>query len=379
MPRIFQSQNKWSSPRTKGAIHNRQGWAVMRYNGRMKATGLKFHPDNRKQCIAMLEKWVAELRHPEQFREQRPASHGVLTLYAAIDRFEKARYPMLSQAAVKNYERAFAYFVKRDLPLDYQMLYDEIVARNSAATSGAAGEKLAVNTWRKYVSSFSTFFDFVVEQEWLRKNPIASIGIPKRQQKLDVLIYSREEIAAICAQVRETANHEDYALLFELLGLTGLRISEALALSWVDITEKSIKVMNAKGGRPRILAIDPLPGLRETIERIRRVMEDYSRKAPGMRRRHSPKDNVFWWIDPTDPRNVFNEAKETLGMKDDGRTLHTLRGSAEWWWENALGWDDPTICDYAGHTSRVRHQHYRAMPTAEELEQRINHRHKVGT
>jgi integrase len=90
-----------------------------------------------------------------------------------------------------------------------------------------------------------------------------------------------------------------------------------------------------------------------------------------MRRRHSPKDNVFWWIDPTDPRNVFNEAKEALGMKDDGRTLHTLRGSAEWWWENVLEWDDRTICDYAGHTSRVRHQHYRTIPTYQELADRL--------
>ena len=219
----------------------------------------------------------------------------------------------------------------------------------------------------------------MVEQEWLRKNPVTSIGIPKRQQKVDVLIYSREEIAATCAQVRETPNHEDYALLFELLGLTGLRISEALALRWVDISDKSIEVMNAKGGRPRILAVEPVPGLRNTIERIKQVMEEYSRKAPGMRRRHSPKDNVFWWIDPTDPRNVVNEAKEELGMKDDERTLHTLRGSAEWWWENVLGWDDRTICDYAGHTSRARHQHYRVMPTAEELEQRINRMRKTAS
>ncbi|MEP7219087.1 MAG: tyrosine-type recombinase/integrase, partial [Bacteroidota bacterium] len=149
------------------------------------------------------------------------------------------------------------------------------------------------------------------------------------------------------------------------------RISEALALRWIDITEKSLKVMTAKGGRPRILAIDPIPGLRETLEKITRVMEEYATTSPGMRRRHSSKDNIFWWVDPTDPRNMFNEAKQAIGMKDDGRTLHTLRGSAEWWWENDLGWDDRTICDMAGHTSRVRHQHYRTTPTAEELEHRL--------
>lgn len=47
MPRIFQSPTKWSSPRTKGGVHNRNGFAVMRFNGRMKATGLKFHADNK--------------------------------------------------------------------------------------------------------------------------------------------------------------------------------------------------------------------------------------------------------------------------------------------------------------------------------------------
>ncbi|MEP7217332.1 MAG: tyrosine-type recombinase/integrase [Bacteroidota bacterium] len=371
MPRIFQSPMKWSSPRTKGGVHNRNGFAVMRFNGRMKATGLKFHADNKKVCLGMLERWVEEQRHPELVSAQAISPAGVGTLYAAIERFEKARYPMLSQAAIKNYERAFAYFVKRDLPLDYPTLQQEVVTRNAAATSDAKEDRLASNTWRKYLQSFSTFYDFVVEQEWLRKNPIGTIGIPKRQQKVDILVYSREEIASICRQVRMVANHEDYALLLEMLSLTGLRISEALALRWIDITEKSLKVMTAKGGRPRILAIDPIPGLRETLEKITRVMEEYVKNAPGQRRRHSSKDNIFWWADPTDPRNVFNEAKQAIGMKDDGRTLHTLRGSAEWWWENDLGWDDRTICDMAGHTSRVRHQHYRTTPTAEELEHRL--------
>ena len=188
----------------------------MRYDGKMKATGLKFHPDNQKACIAMLERWVNEIRNPATRQMQQPTVQGVLTLHEAVKRFEQAKYPLLGHAAAKNYERAFAYFVGPDLALEYQILYDDIVARNQAAVSGPVGVRLAQNTWRKYLTSYLTFFDFVVENEWLRRNPITSIGIPKKQQKLDVLVYSREDVAAICKQVRLTENHEDYALLYEL-------------------------------------------------------------------------------------------------------------------------------------------------------------------
>jgi hypothetical protein len=129
--------------------------------------------------------------------------------------------------------------------------------------------------------------------------------------------------------------------------------------------------MQAKGGKPRRIAVRTIPGLQALIDRLRKTMEQYAATPPGQRRRHSKPDFVFWWVDATDPRQVFNEAKKALGLGKDGRTLHTMRGSAEWWWENSLCWDDQMICDVAGHTSRARRAHYRAAPTVEELEARL--------
>ena len=371
VPRAKKNPDKWTSPRTKGTVHNRNGFAVMRFNGQKKTTGLKFHPDNERSCLMMLEKWVKSIQHPDLATVSAPVRQSKIpTLYEAIERFEEVRYPALTHWTKKNYDRTFSYFARRDVPLNYTNVYQLIVERNSAAVNPDSGEQLAHNTRHKYLQYLKAFFDYVVEQEWLKKNPVEAIGLPRREAKKDILVYSRDEIQAIADEIRKRAGHEDYALLVELLGLTGLRISEALGLRWVDITERGVKVMNAKGGKPRNVPTRLIPGCPELLDRLRTLMEEYKTSPPGQRRRHSKPDFVFWWIDPTDPRLVFNEAKAQLELANDGRTLHTLRGSAEWWWENVLGWDERTICDVAGHTSQVRHSHYRTVPTIEELEAR---------
>jgi hypothetical protein len=146
MPRPRKDPDKWNSPRTEGAVHSRDGFAVMRFNGNKRACGLRFHPDNQRACIEMLEKWVLSIQFPELNGSRSPQSVDVPSLFGAIERFEEVRYPALGHRAKKNYDRAFSYFAKKDVPLEYRNVCDMVVHRNSAAISTESGEQLAHNT-----------------------------------------------------------------------------------------------------------------------------------------------------------------------------------------------------------------------------------------
>nr|WP_238333108.1 tyrosine-type recombinase/integrase [Brevibacillus laterosporus] len=88
----------------------------------------------------------------------------------------------------------------------------------------------------------SAMADAVHEFNILRENPLQKIKIPKQTQKVDkVSFFTREQLDQFLTasntpvkQAKYKASIQYYAL-FTLLARTGLRIGEALALTWDDI------------------------------------------------------------------------------------------------------------------------------------------------
>ncbi|MEO5931790.1 MAG: hypothetical protein ABIR47_17790, partial [Candidatus Kapaibacterium sp.] len=193
-----------------------------------------------------------------------------------------------------------------------------------------------------------------------------------------------------------------------------MRPTEALELSWQQVNDAGITVIG-KGALPQIqgktveerlemirrrtvkhrrIAIDALPGLRETIIAIRAAAEQ---PLPRGARRTRGKEFIFRWKSTSHPRAAFDRACERMGLRPSV-TLGTLRNYALWWWENRLGIgeaeyedmsgsrkavavaDDTAPIDrlsMAGHSREVNRLHYRDVPTAEEIAARIER--KRGT
>ncbi len=125
-------------------------------------------------------------------------------------------------------------------------------------------KKFATSTLRRKIHSLSSFFKFLIEQEYIEKNPMLAIHAPKKEQKLPVYL-KENEIKRLVEAPREYARFDTHQLrdkvMIELLVYTGARKSEVLALDWddIDFGKKTIHIRKGKGKKERIVPlIEPL-------------------------------------------------------------------------------------------------------------------------
>jgi integrase len=126
--------------------------------------------------------------------------------------------------------------IEKIRPLDIQKLYNELQKKYSPATL------------RKFHKLLTSIFTQAVNWDLITKNPCKGAVLPPEArssiQSLDV--KQAQKLLEVC---RKNPDH----FIFEFLLETGLRPSEALALTWDDIDERSVTVNKAlvrglKGG-----------------------------------------------------------------------------------------------------------------------------------
>lgn len=184
---------------------------------------------------------------------------------------------------------------------------------------------LRANGIRSILAPVKAMYATAVEDGAVRSNPTVNvrIGVDRRADESgrEVRAMTRAELAVVLGQIPE-----EWRLLFELLAHTGLRISEAIGLTWADVD---------LGASPRLLV-----RRQDCRGEIGPLKSANSRRdiplSPGMARRlriarasHVPAERVF-----TSPqgfpisdgnlrRRVLTPAVETAGLP--WVTFHTFR------------------------------------------------------
>ena len=100
-----------------------------------------------------------------------------------------------------------------------------------AAWSQANERTLAPTTARFALIVLNQVCNFAVRRGWLAENPVGKLepGEKPRYTPKEVAILEGEQLARFLAHARS------HRPLFEFLAYTGLRIGEALGLTWADI------------------------------------------------------------------------------------------------------------------------------------------------
>lgn len=169
----------------------------------------------------------------------------------------------LSQKTLKSYEQTlslFALFLEKELNItSFEQVetkhirqYIKFLQERGKYTVATAnrdknfpenredyGQELSPNTINNYIRNIKVFFNFMVEERFIRDSPAERIKYLRKEEKIKEAI-TREELKKILDQfdVLTLNGHRDY-IITKLLVSTGARIGETLSLTDDDIDWKN--------------------------------------------------------------------------------------------------------------------------------------------
>lgn len=177
------------------------------------------------------------------------------------------------------------------------------------------------NTMRRKIHSLSSFFKFLIEQEYIEKNPMLPVHAPKLEQKLPIYLKENEIKKLISMPFKHSRNNQlrDKCIL-ETLAMTGIRRQELLGLDWqyIDFGTKTITVINGKGKKQRVIPItDPLVSDLWAYLQTRLPLTSNAVYLSGEGNR----------LSTTAIEQLFKRYISLAGLNGKGYTIHKLRHS----------------------------------------------------
>jgi integrase len=192
---------------------------------------------------------------------------------------------------------------------------------------------------RRYLSPLGPIFKLAIRRGIVPTSPLALLSDDERPSGGGVrehYVWSPEEIARLIAAAEERATRReanyDYAPLIRLLVLTGLRVSEALALRWadIDLLDATIDVRHSWSRDGKLTPPKTKAGVREVPV------------APGLVDmlavlKPEVTNDVTFVFSTTGERPIsyhnvrergFHPAIDAAGLGGKGITIHSLRSAA---------------------------------------------------
>ena len=209
--------------------------------------------------------------------DRRPSSRVRFAEYAAgwLDSYGGRTSRGFSDTTRDEYRRAIE---KRAIPFFGRFRMDEVEPQDVRRFLGHLDRTgVGPAAVRKSLAPLRAMFATALEDGALRFNPTAGVRVNRRADEDEeerALALTREQLAALLAELPD-----EWRPFFELLAHTGLRISEAIALTWADVEF---------GERPRLRVRRQL--YRGTAKRLKsRSSRRDLPLAPGMARRLWPR------------------------------------------------------------------------------------------
>lgn len=169
----------------------------------------------------------------------------------------------------------------------------------------------------------SSFFKYLLENEYLIKNPMLPIKAPNRPKQIPIYLEKNELKNLLNAPEKyckfESHIKRDKAIIATYI-FTGARKSEVINLSWSNINfgKREITILKAKGNKQRIIPI---------ISPLDEILWEY------LQERLPLYDNAFILTDKgnrissSNMQYLLRKYLDLCGFKEKGYTIHKLRHS----------------------------------------------------
>jgi len=418
-----------------GYIKNVNGKSVMCYKRMTKLLERRFPPKNVEKAVAKLDVWIERIEAGLILPKKKTIEvldprkvlvvNGIVTelpvmedLQSQFKLFLEFKRPAVVQSTWENYAYSYSLFFPEPLPLDADLIELTLLQRYQDLLKRVSDGTMMPRTLLNSVVRINSLFLWLCKRRKLEYNPVESLSrfkVPDPERlvynryELELLFawFKRDRLDWLAEEFRQMSQHprpdapwwdpakespvlgaierrrnsfrvkhfarayEQCWLLYQLLSLSAMRVSEAAALTTQSIVDNTIHIMG-KGHRPRLFPLydttgDPIiPGLPEIIHTL----------LDKAQQKH--RERLFDWTTngrPTGASNAWASVRDCMGMSNN-RTLHNLRHTARDWWEQELGIDPILGCDLSGHSPAVYLKHYRPDAQLSSLRKRAAEQRK---
>ena len=292
---------------------------------------------------------IQELTQPE-------AEESPPTFREIAESWEREHREEIEHRTWVNYEPHYKTILSRHGDKQMQEVTAQEIVNHLTAAKAQGYSATVVNTIR---SLYRMIFDYAVAHDYAQYNPVLSVRLPKGLKRGKRTAPTDAQIKTIFANVGQP-----FGLFPVFLICTGLRKSEALALTWEDVDFKLKQISVTKsidytvGANPKIK-----PPKTEAGNRVVPIIDIL---LPLLQEAHTASNSPYLFPAPPSTRGgkgggmmtlrgyegAWNRYCETVGFWEDGKptlTAHNLRhGTATLMFE--LGVDELTAQRILGHS-----------------------------
>lgn len=309
-------------PKLSWSLMQRGNRWYFRYKRDQYSTGLEATPQN----IPAVERMANELIEKERRGFELARGLRRVTIGEAWERFLEEKEPSVQKKTMTAYRSAYKVFVSNPtMPLNSVNVKNMVKATVKARPDIKGG-------WDAYRRGLQTFLTWCTKQEWLPDGFTISGLTPKVPRKR-IKVFTHRELQDVITYFDE--RDPDMADLIRVMWMTGLRIHEALGLTFDDVAYDAsggveLHVTSKDGHRPETAPLTEAGAA--VIERLRKRRALAKRVIIDAIGRRCVRDQpqgrkVFPWDAENDSRLRirFKDALKAMGHAIDGRALHEIR------------------------------------------------------
>ena len=175
------------------------------------------------------------------------------------------------------------------------------------------------------ISTYTQFFDFLIEEKLIANNPIKNIKQPKLDSKLPFII-SVEDIQSLINNSKQDKSYFGIRLncMIEIMYASGIRVSELVTMTLASLyQDKNFIIISGKGNKERLIPISK--DTQDTINNYLKIRKFFFNKNKEVKWLFPSKQSKVGHITRQRFSQLLSLLSDKAGLKIKKISPHKLR------------------------------------------------------